>query len=215
MQQNEVSIYYLAVMSLIIFSSSALCSDKSFQVKREMKSGNTKWTSMFDIDISKREILIHMKISLLPTPTVNRVLLEKNILSWGDAIDSVWNKYFFVIIEGEKIPIIFKIKFTHFKPHHRVVIHSAGWAPNQHNWYINMPPKVVAHEIGHMLGAYDEYRGGALSYKKPVIDTSSIMGSKLSASQAYPRHLALLEHELVNYFENNQLKVVRVTGISI
>jgi hypothetical protein len=40
-----------------------------------------------------------------------------------------------------------------------------------------MRPEVVAHEVGHMLGAYDEYPGGSLDPERPVQSPGSLMSA--------------------------------------
>jgi hypothetical protein len=48
-------------------------------------------------------------------------------------------------------------------------------------------PGVGAHEVGHLLGAYDEYATGALDPVTPKIEDDSIMGNDLT--KGIPRHL--------------------------
>ena len=173
-----------------------------------MSSGPVKWTSAFDIVTTPDEITIAIGISLLVPTSVNRPLLDEKIATWKTAIDSSWNYRFYTYVEQVWVPIKFDIRFSHFKPHHRVIIRPGNWTPNQHNWYIDTPAAVVAHEIGHMLGAYDEYNGGALSPQEPIIDSSSIMGGKPAIGVAYPRHLDLLTKMLAEHFDDKQLKLI-------
>lgn len=172
-----------------------------------MSSGRVRWTSAFDIDVATDAITIAINISLLLPKPVNRMLLEEKIKRWEAAIESTWNNRFYIVIDKVKLPLKFAVRFTHFKPHHRVIVHPGDWVPNQHNWYINTPASVVAHEIGHMLGAYDEYNGGALSPEKPVIDNASIMGGKPSQGLAYARHLDLLESKLIDRFGDSLIRI--------
>jgi len=67
------------------------------------------------------------------------------------------------------------------------VIWAQDWErSNARDWYLSEHRLGVAgHECGHLLGAYDEYAGGAVS-ATGKIDPNSIMGSRLST--AHPRH---------------------------
>ena len=86
------------------------------------------------------------------------------------------------------------------------IIHAGRWNPDQHNWYVNSPPTIIAHEIGHMIGAYDEYRGGALSPDQPLIDTNSIMGSRAEKGVAIPRHLDLVKKMLAEQLGDVEIR---------
>jgi len=184
------------------------CQADSILVEQPMSSGQIKWTSAFDIEVTTDEIIVGIGISLLVPKAVNRPLLDDKIVTWKAAIDSTWNKRFYTYAKQAWVPIKFDIKFTHFNPHHRVIIHPGSWIANQHNWYLDTPAPVVAHEIGHMLGAFDEYNGGALSPQDLIIDNSSIMGGEPATGVAYPRHLHLLTKMLAEHFDNKQIKIV-------
>jgi len=57
-----------------------------------------------------------------------------------------------------------------------------------------------------MIGAYDEYRGGALSSDQPLIDTKSIMGSRMEQGEALPRHLELVKKALVEQLGDIEIR---------
>ena len=59
---------------------------------------------------------------------------------------------------------------------------------NAKDWYLSEHRLGVAgHECGHLLGAYDEYTGGAIDTATNIIDNDSIMGQNLT--KGHPRHL--------------------------
>jgi len=63
------------------------------------------------------------------------------------------------------------------------------------NWFLTGSKETAAHEAGHLLGAYDEYKkdGGAIHPKTKKIDDNSIMGLKLTV--AHDRHLEVLRDQ--------------------
>lgn len=67
-------------------------------------------------------------------------------------------------------------------------IWAQGWErSNAKDWYLTEDRLGVAgHECGHLLGAYDEYTGGAVAATNKIED-ESIMGQNLT--KAKPRHL--------------------------
>jgi len=198
----------LALVTCVLPGLMIPCQADSILVEQPMSSGQIKWTSAFDIEVTTDEIIVGIGISLLVPKAVNRPLLDDKIVTWKAAIDSTWNKRFYTYAKQAWVPIKFDIKFTHFNPHHRVIIHPGSWIANQHNWYLDTPAPVVAHEIGHMLGAFDEYNGGALSPQNLIIDNSSIMGGEPATGVAYPRHLHLLTKMLAEHFDDKQIKIV-------
>ena len=65
---------------------------------------------------------------------------------------------------------------------------------NAKDWYLSEHRVgVAAHECGHLLGAYDEYEGGAVDPASNKIEEVSVMGSSLSVAHA--RHLDGLRDE--------------------
>jgi len=65
---------------------------------------------------------------------------------------------------------------------------SAEWERSDaDNWYLSETRLGVAgHECGHLLGAYDEYTGGAIHPTTKKIEPNSIMGQNLTVAE--PRH---------------------------
>ena len=68
-------------------------------------------------------------------------------------------------------------------------IWSQDWErSNAKDWYLSENRAgVAAHEDGHLLGAYDEYTGGAVDPATSKVEDDSIMGQNLT--KGYPRHL--------------------------
>lgn len=73
---------------------------------------------------------------------------------------------------------------------------SAEWErSNANDWYLSENRLGVAgHECGHLLGAYDEYTGGAIHPGSKKIEDDSIMGQNLTTAK--PRHFDGFRDEL-------------------
>ena len=198
----------LILLTASIAATATVAQSDPTRVEKAMSSGQKSWTSAFDFEVTADDIVVNIRISLLVPGTVNRPLLEDRLITWKAAIDATWNNRFYARVEGERLPLRFDIRFTHFRPHHRVVIQPGNWVANQHKWYVDTPPAVVAHEVGHMLGAFDEYSGGTLSPRQPLIDDSSIMGPTPDSGLAYPRHLALLSEKLAEVFDADRVEII-------
>lgn len=200
------------LLALLLFHANLLqtatARADSVSVRQAMQTGNIAWTSAFDLNAKNHQVGVDIRISLLTPGEINRGEFESRMKKWKQAIDSKWNRRFYAIVDGKKWPLIFNIRMTHHRPHHRVVVHSGQWVPNQHNWYLDTPPAVIAHEIGHMLGAYDEYRPGALAPTRPLIDSDSIMGANPDQGLALPRHLWLLRDKLRGLLGNENIEIV-------
>ena len=204
----EGNIHRLIIsLTLCVLSFASFLHAAPVYVEKAMVSGNTKWTSSFDFEIKSNEVLVNIDISLLPSKGVSGLKLKDKLAFWKEAINQKWNDKFVVSINGETKPIRFNVRFTHHKPHHRVIVHPGNWGPNQHNWYLNMPAEVAAHELGHMLGAYDEYKGGALSPESKNVDFSSIMGGNPKKGQAEVRHLVVLEKALMEKIGTDKVSI--------
>lgn len=75
-------------------------------------------------------------------------------------------------------------------------IWAAEWErSNASDWFLSEHRLSVAgHECGHLLAAYDEYKGGAIHPKTKKIEADTIMGQNLTTAR--PRHLDDFKKEL-------------------
>jgi hypothetical protein len=122
---------------------------------------------------------------------------EKKKKDWLGNIHSVWDKKFKMRRKGcqsaNKACCDWRIRVTvnwSDTPGDKTVY--AVWAQdwersNAKDWYLTENRLgVAAHECGHLLGAYDEYTGGATDPAKAVIEDNSIMGQNLT--RGHGRH---------------------------
>ncbi len=154
---------------------------------------NHSWNAAFDVQANHEQVLVDLKIKLIAASGVESVSLNAQKQHWLKGIEQKWNNRFALqVSENLILPIQFNTRFTPVQPHHEVLVRAGVANPDQHNWYIDTPPEVIAHEIGHMLGAYDEYPKGALSPVSRLIDNNSLMGTNMQYGLASARHLHLL-----------------------
>ena len=147
------------------------------------------WKSAYDIQFDEQ--IIHVKVLIEPirTTDVRKVQFEKTKAIWKQKIQYVWsNKYALQTWDNKHYPIQVSVEFTKLKAHHQIIIRHKTTKIDTYNWGIYTSPNIIAHEFGHMIGAYDEYQGGAIDPTTLLIDPSSIMGNSKSSSRTYPRH---------------------------
>jgi hypothetical protein len=193
----------------------ASASDKDRVAQIEKKSveaartaaNNHAWVSKFSYQLGVDALTISLRVATSTIEQVRPLRIKEAKKRWLHKIDEKWNNRFGLVLSNETIyPIRFEVKFSPIKSDHHVVIHQ-GKSANQHNWSIDMPSEAAAHEIGHMLGAFDEYKKGALSLQKPLVDGNSIMGRHIDSGYPYPRHLALVLQNIRNEL-NDDARIV-------
>jgi hypothetical protein len=151
------------------------------------------WRAAFDIEMNAEpRIIVHVAVRPVLASDSTRPGLEAAISRWEPEIERLWSGRLDVATESLRIPIDLDLHFNSLKPHHTVVVRRRGRRTDELNWGLDSPSEVVAHEIGHMLGAYDEYRGGGIDPETQLTDPKSIMSSGARGNLVYPRHLRLV-----------------------
>ncbi len=88
---------------------------------------------------------------------------------------------------GQVIPIFVAVT-TDGPFNQKVQVHAGPGRADMLNWYTGDSGVVNAHEVGHMMGLYDEYIGGAVDKyplkKWQAIKSSSIQSQEPAASVA-------------------------------
>ena len=99
------------------------------------------------------------------------------------AIEEQWNNKHTFDYGGETITSV--VDVTYDGPYDQTVnVDPGNGGADMLNWYWDQTGTVSAHEVGHMLGLYDEYWGGALNWLE-FVDYTALMGS-VSGTPAMP-----------------------------
>lgn len=109
-----------------------------------------------------------------------------------DGVSSVWDNKFAVKDgnTGQVIPIFVAVT-TDGPFNQKVQVHAGPGRSDMLNWYTGDSASVNAHEVGHMMGLFDEYIGGAVDkYPNPTLSNDGLMGlGALNANPVmYPRY---------------------------
>jgi hypothetical protein len=200
--------FLLLTIAFMLMAQEA--SSKPYVFDKEMQSGNTLWKAAFDLLNEPEQVVLVVRVSLLSSQNVKKIKVKEAASNWEREIEKRWNGLFKAQIDGLTKNLVFDVKFTHHQPHHKVLLRSGNWRPNSHNWYLDMPSSVAAHEFGHLLGAYDEYSGGALDPNSMLIDGSSLMGANTSKGTLFIRHLSIVKEAIMEALDSNDVELLRV-----
>lgn len=148
------------------------------------------WNYGYDIGQKDNRVLVHVAINLIPADDVTRPELDRVKEKWEVGIERIWsNRFFLVTPSGEQYPVVIDITFSGTRFHHDVIVSRSGGKTDELNWNLMISPEVAAHEFGHMIGVFDEYRGGAIARDIGITDRTSIMtGDPDKGGETYARH---------------------------
>lgn len=172
-------------------------------------ANHKSWRAGFDMWADKQAVHLEVAIHLLAQPGISRVRLEQVKTGWRQAIGQAWNHRFAVrLSNGEQLPLFIDVRWDAVSPNHEVIVRKGNGAPDQHNWFYRNRPAMIAHEFGHMLGAYDEYPGGAVAPGGMPHDGDNLMRSASGNRQVLPRHLARVQQSLRVLTGQPELEIV-------
>jgi serralysin len=147
------------------------------------------WRYGYDIEFRDGKVFVKVAINLIAAGGVTKLELDRVKPVWGKGIESIWSEKFSIgTPAGQQYPIVIDVTFNGSRFHHEVIVRPGGGRSDQLNWNILDRPATVAHEFGHMVGVYDEYRRGATAPQSAIIDRTIIMTSNPTAGMAYARH---------------------------
>jgi len=171
------------------------------------------WHYGFDIELKQQIVIVSVAINLIPASGVSRVELSRVKPIWKKGMEQIWsNKYAIKTKSGQTYPIKVKVRFRGPKFHHSVIVRSGKGYSDELNWNLRDTEQIVAHEFGHMIGAFDEYKRGANDPENPVIDKTSIMTSNPKTGKSYERHYKKLEISIADQMQNEFVTVISLEG---
>ncbi len=184
--------------------------DEQLISERMVARNGKNWNASFTLSADDEKVLATLDIKLIQQGGIRAPALDKRKQIWLQGIDDIWNNKFYLQLPDRRlIPVVLAVNFKSVNAHHEVVVRKGSSNPNQHNWYVNTSANVVSHEIGHMLGAYDEYRNGATSPLPVTIKGVSLMGKLAGDGVPRIRHLHLLRDKLVEITGLQSLVIVQ------
>jgi len=147
------------------------------------------WPYGFEIESQEDRIVARVAVNLIPAGGVTRPEIDRVKERWEEGAEGYWSgKFAIVDQQGRRWPIIVDVVFTGRRAHHDIIVRPGGGRSDSLNWNIMDSTTTVAHEIGHLLGAYDEYAGGAVDPESGTVDAGSIMAGTPAGDKTHARH---------------------------
>lgn len=119
------------------------------------------WDVNYDLSMSGRAVEIDLRVKLVgDDPGRWRQV-------WEDGVNDIWIHRAFLASATELYEIQLDFGFVSGNEHQTVQVHAENGHWDMENFYLEdawgpaYADESAAHEIGHMLGSFDEYEGGA------------------------------------------------------
>ena len=184
-----VSILFVVDVAQICISADLDSISRETITGRLSAKNRFSWRYSYDIAFRESKVFVHVAIHLIPAGGATKPELDRVKPAWEKGIEEVWsNKFSIATPAGERYPIMIDVSFKGPRYHHDVIVRPGGGRSDELNWNILDTPAIAAHEFGHMLGVFDEYRRGAIAPQSGIIDATSIMTSNPIAGKTYARH---------------------------
>lgn len=204
----------LAVMTAAFATSSIANPINLHETVEAIRLGanGKKWRVAFDASAEPDHVRVGVRIRLVPGSGLTSAQLGRLADRWEKDVEQLWNGRFALRVGETVYPIDFDIEFDHLEPHHTAIVRNeASSRVDQLNWSRWSTGAVIAHEVGHMLGAYDEYRGGGQDPENPRVEPGSLMGAApTSNSDAAERHLEIVVDWARSAFLSPRVAIVKI-----
>jgi len=124
--------------------------------------GGFAWTVAYDLSLKRSVVQVELRVDLVGADPGATAAI------WENGAEAIWNQKIFFSDGTRLYELAFDLDFTDTGAHQVVTVYNGAGRDNMTNWYLEQPgwgqdylDEIVAHEMGHMLGAFDEYAGGA------------------------------------------------------
>jgi PEP-CTERM putative exosortase interaction domain len=112
---------------------------------------------------------------------------------WESGVESTWSNHYDVVDGTYLYPILLDLVWVGSSPDETVTVHAGTGGVDMLNWYTTNPSGypnsyqgvLAAHEVGHMIGLYDEYYGGAVDPATQFQATNALMADLGPVQQRY------------------------------
>lgn len=165
-------------------------------LERRTSSGHA-WQSWLSARREGGQIVLTVPVRLLPDVSIPAGAVRPRAISWEQTAEQVWSDRVGLRIGAETLPLRVDLRFDPpTDPAARVIVLPGQGPADLGAWRLDNPPAVAAHEVGHLLGAWDEYEGGAQDPTTPIVDLAHIMGRETTSPVPHPRSFEPLAAEL-------------------
>lgn len=116
---------------------------------------------------------------------------------WEAGIEQIWSNKYSLSDGSGQYAIRVDVQFVDSGADYEVAVHSGSGGGDMLNWYLDTAwgpsyqDELAAHEFGHMLGAFDEYAGGATHLGQTASGTimsdltATVTGTHLASIDSY------------------------------
>lgn len=122
--------------------------------------GGFAWTVGYDLGLKGQTVEVDLRVALTgDDPGIHKKL-------WQDGVNAIWNTQVFFASADKLLEVKLDFSFVARNAHQTVAVHAGEGRTDMTNFYlrdswgIDFADEVASHEIGHMLGNFDEYQGG-------------------------------------------------------
>jgi hypothetical protein len=136
------------------------------------------WNYSYDLLFQNQTLLAEVAIELVGDDPGTALRNQ-----WEYGVESAWSNHFDILDGAYRYPILLDLAWVFFSPDETVTVHAGTGYMDMANWYTDHPSGwpdsyqgvLAAHEVGHMLGLYDEYYGGAIDPVTQFRATNALM----------------------------------------
>jgi hypothetical protein len=177
--------------SVLAFAALPVGAADRLTIEEEIAAANGKrWRAAYDLVLTPAEAAVEVRVRLIAGPGVRPVDLDRVKADWPGIVNRYWNRRIEIVAgDGRLRPLQVRLSFDERRPHHVIAVKEGGRGVHARSWPLSPEREtVIAHEFGHLIGAYDEYRGGGTAPGGSEMDPSGLMGVARGEAKAERRH---------------------------